>query len=533
MMHYDAGAVAGLAPRLEQSATTSSANPSDLLFSLLLGVAARHCPDIAPVLRGETSDLSHLNPQSQARLFKTRNIWFQLLSVAEQFAEMRQRRETERERGDSVVKGTFANVIAEAARAKAPPQALRDLIANLRIRPVITAHPTEAKRVTVLEKLRRVYRLLVEFEQPRYTQRERAGVIDALRDEIELLWLTGELRLEKPAVEQEVYWGLHFFHETLFDGVPELLRKFDAAAHRFYPGEKFQVTPFFQFGSWIGGDRDGNPFVTNAVTRRALRDNALASMNYYREKLIGLLRTLSVTGEALAPPPAFQEALTQDLEMSGDGAGIAQRNPGEPYRQFAACMLIKLDATIARASRGTPGGYPGASELIADLRMLEDALAASGCAGLAARHVRPLRWAAETFRFSTVRLDLRENTTRTTDTLRALWKQENGEAEPPELDSPRWRSWLEAGLARPRDPERSFENLPDAARETLATFALVAEMRENLDREAFGAFVLSMTRSVPDILGAYLLAKEAGVFLDAAGTEICALPIVPLFETID
>ncbi|MBC8049987.1 MAG: phosphoenolpyruvate carboxylase [Chitinophagales bacterium] len=507
---------------------------SNLLFSLLLGVATRHYPEIAPVLRGEVKSLSDVAPPALARIFKFQGIWFQLLSIAEQHADMRQRRETERERGDEAVRGTFAHLAAEAVRSKIPAQAFRDQFAQLRIRPVITAHPTEAKRVTVLEKLRRVYRLLVELEQPRYTQRERAAVIDSLRDEIELLWMTGELRLEKPAVDQEVQWGLHFFHETLFDGVPELLKKLHTSLHRFYPGERFAVTPIFQFGSWIGGDRDGNPFVTNLVTRAALKENALASLHHYRQSVIQLMQTLSITEQALPAPKAFQEALAQDLEASGEGLSIAQRNPGEPYRQFLACVLLKLDATITRAARASSGaeGYPSANEFIADLRLLEDALAVSGCPDLAARQVRPLRWAAEIFRFSTVRLDLRENTTRLTQTLQSIWRATHDGGEPPMGESAEWKAWIIAELEHPREGERTLSGLTPEAEETLGLFRLVRDMRGALDREAFGSFILSMTSSAADVLGAYLLAKEAGLFSDATGIETCTLPIVPLFETI-
>src|SRR5256714_2998717 len=146
---------------------------------------------------------------------------------------------------------------------------MRAAIANLRVRPVITAHPTEAKRVTVLEKHRRIYRRLVDLEAPRWTPRERGALVENLRTEIELLWLTGELRLEKPTVDQELAWGLYFVHENLFEVVPELVDKLERALRQAYPTERWQVAPFFQFGSWIGGDRDGNPFVTNDVTRRA------------------------------------------------------------------------------------------------------------------------------------------------------------------------------------------------------------------------------------------------------------------------
>ena len=179
--------------------------------------------------------------------------------------------------------------------------------------------------------------------------------------------------------------------------------------------------------------------------------------------------------------------------------------------------------------------YANADELILDLRVLENALEEANLASIAADLVRPVRYAVQLFRFSTVRLDLRENTTRTTETLQALWRATAGQGggEPPDPRSDAWKAWLLAELARPRAGDRVLAGLSPEAEETLDMLRLVPEMRGRLDREAFGSFILSMTRSVADVLGVYLLAKEAGAFLDAAGTEICPLPIVPLFETID
>ena len=507
-----------------------------LLFDLLLEVVRRHHPEIAPVLAGETFIEKNAPPEFLARVFQAHGIWFQLLSIVEQDAAMGERRRIENELGDQAVQGTFANVIAKAAKLGIAAQELGEKLAAIRVRPVITAHPTEAKRVTVLEKHRRIYRLLVELEQPRWTARERAAIIDQLRDEIELLWMTGELRLEKPSVEQEVAWGLHFFHETLFDGVPELLKRLDRALALYYPGERFALPHFFQFGSWIGGDRDGNPFVTNKVTRRALAENAVASLRYYEQRLYALMRSLSIAERALPPPAGFREALNRALAESGDGAGIALRNPGEPYRQFLFCAHSKVKATLARYEgvQGSQPYYANADEFIADLAVTEEALTESGSPGLAQDLVRPLRLAVEVFRFRTVRLDLRENTTRLTETLRALWRSMHTEAdgEPPAHDSDEWKAWLLAELGRPRSGPAIRRTLPPEAEETLGMFKLARDENEEFDREAFGAFVLSMTRSVADILGAYLLAKEADLYHDATRVEACYLPITPLFETI-
>jgi phosphoenolpyruvate carboxylase len=457
-----------------------------------------------------------------------------LLSIAEQAHAMRRRRRIEREKGHEQLLGTFDQVLASAARAGVTPDEIHAQLKTLRIRPVITAHPTEAKRVSILEKNRRIYLLLRDLESTRWTDREREALGAALRDQIELLWLTGDLHLEKPTVEHEVAWGLHFFSETIFDLAPDLLASFERALEKHYPQERFVVTPFFQFGSWIGGDRDGNPFVTNAVTRRTMRDNALASLDYYRQRTLDIARMLSISPRTAVIPESLRVALEERLAGFPQAQEIRARNQIEPYRQFASMILRKLDQTILAARDEPTDGfrYANADELIADLRVIEQALTEAKSEALAADLIRPLRRAVEIFRFSTVRLDLRENTTRTTKALQELWRVKTGGEAAPEPESAEWRAWLLADLSHPRTGPAARDALSNDARDTIEMFEVVADMRARLDREAFGGFILSMTHCVDDVLGAYVLAKEAGLFLDEAAVEICTLPIVPLFETI-
>lgn len=511
---------------------------SGLLFDLLIEVAERHEPQVVAQLRG-TGGQSDLSSGLLARSLQALGMWFQLLSIAEQNAAMRRRREIENSLGYRRVRGTFAQLIGDAASQGVPAERLREILGTLRIRPVITAHPTEAKRVTVLERHRRIYRGLMDLESPRWTRREREALIRKLRNEIELLWLTGELRLEKPTVAQEVAWGLHFFNETLFEAVPALIEKLESVLQQAYPGESFDVRPFFQFGAWMGGDRDGNPFVTNEITRQALQANRAASLMRYRARIGELIRTLSIAASVGGAPPVLREALERALRQAGDPDGVTARNSGEPFRQFLGCMLQKLDVMVAtrrfRAGTGTTaaGGYASAEELIADVRVLELALIECRAPELAASMIRPLRREVETFRFSTVRLDCRENSTRTTQALQTLWRVTGGSGDPPAPESPAWRDWLLTELAKPRAAIRELSSLPAEAAETLGIFKLIHDTRGQLDREAFGTFILSMTRSSADVLGVYLLAKEGGLFSDAAAVETCALSIVPLFETID
>ena len=513
---------------------------AELLFDLLIEVVERYEPRVAAVLRGDRTTAG-MPAELLGRTLQAQGIWFQLLSIAEQNRDMRNRREVERERGHVEVRGTFASVFAAAAAEGMSAAEVRQAMTDLKVRPVITAHPTEAKRVTVLERHRRIYLRLLELESPRWTDRERQDLIETLAEEIELLWLTGELKLQKPTVEQEVAWGLYFFNENLFDVAPQLLGKVARAFARQFPGEVFEVPSFFQFGSWIGGDRDGNPYVTSEVTRSALRATRLASLRRYRSRLLDLVRNLSIEDQALQLPDSFQRAVARAIDSLPQGGSVAARNRGEIFRQFVGCMMAKLDLTIARAETANPPptgsapeepGYANADRLIEDIDLMRDALEAAGARRLSDALLLPLRREVGIFRFSTVRLDVRENSMRVNQTLAAMFRVRHGGAEPPQTDSDDWKAWLRSELAAPRAGPLSYDGLPPEAAETLETFRTIARMRGEIDREAFGALILSMTRSAADILGVYLLAKEGGLFADTAAVERCTLPIVPLLETI-
>ncbi len=506
-----------------------------LLFDLLVGVVQRYEPEVAAVLREERTTAG-MSAVKLTRTLQAQGIWFQLLAIAEQNRDMRSRREIERERGYEQLRGTFAGVLAAAAAEGITAAEIRQALSGLRVRPVITAHPTEAKRVTVLERHRRIYLRLLDLESPRWTDRERQELIRAMGDEIELLWLTGELKLAKPTVEQEVAWGLYFFNENLFDVVPQTIAKIESAFAHAFPDESIDVPLFLQFGSWIGGDRDGNPYVTSEVTRRTLWETRLASLRRYRARLLDLVRNLSIEDHALALPDSFRAAVAHAIEATPDGGSRAARNRGEIFRQFLSCMLARIDVTIEYSQREQAApentGYSSADRLMEDIDLMRSALGAAGAQRLSDALLLPLRREVGVFRFTTVRLDVRENSMRINQTLAAMYRLRNAGAEPPAPESEEWKRWLLAELGTARSRPCSYDGLPGDAAETLATFRMIARMRGEIDREAFGALILSMTRSAADILGVYLLAKECGLFADTAAVERCTLPIVPLLETI-
>ena len=410
----------------------SAKEASDLLFQLLLDVVRRHQPEIEPALRGG-ANISDFTPELMARALQAQGILFQLLAIAEQNAAMRRRRHIERTRGREALRGSFDHVLAEAARDGIAPQEIQTLLSGLRIRPVITAHPTESKRVTVLEKYRRIYLLLRELEQPRWTERERAALIGDLRDQIELVWMTGELHLEKPTVQHEVSRGLHFFDEALFEKAPQMLQLIDSALEQYYPGQQLRGSPVLPVRLM-----DRRRPRRQSVRHHAASPAGRCARTRSPRCAITAPASSGSPGRCRSPSarcrfrPASKPSSAARSRAAARRDAIRKRNPGEPYRQYLSIVLRKLDATIARVQGmdiGGPGApYLSADELIQDLRVIENALEEASSPSIAADIVKPVRRAVEIFRFSTVRLDLRENTTKTTAALQALWWARPGTA---------------------------------------------------------------------------------------------------------
>ncbi len=484
------------------------------LFDLLMDVVRLRAPEVAGLMT--PSGLASPPPAHLASPFlQAANIWFQLQKISDENAAMRERRRMESEGGAAAIEGSFAEALHQVRDL--PEERLREVISGLQVGPTLTAHPTEAKRVTVLEIHRRIYRTLVSLETQRWTPRERAGLLDNLRGEIDLLWLTGELRLERPSLSDEIEWGLQFFRDSLYDAVPMLFEQFLAAL----PGTlTADIRPCIKFHSWIGGDRDGNPNVTASITREAMERGRMAVFGCYREALQLAARRISISGAIAVIPASVMVDLQAIIDRSRDSA-LQQRNPGEVFRQALSAIALR----VADSQTGEELAYRHCDDLVEDLTCVEDGLAAINCDSLAARYVRPIRWRVEVFGFRTTSLDVRQNSTVTTAVLAEIWASV-GDA--PSYGSRDWSNRLRAELGQASLPLVPRESLSDAGQELLALLEVIREARASDDPASVGAFILSMTRSTDDLLAIYLLARYAGF-----GTEGIDLAVVPLFETID
>ena len=504
---------------------------TDTLRDLLRQVIRQREPSVLPIL-DDPESAAGIPDHLVEHALQVIGIWLQLMNIAEENASMRNRRQIEKEGGPDEVIGSFSHALAQAAKADVPPETVTRVLEHLDVGPTITAHPTEAKRVTVLEIHRRIYLKLYELESPRWTPRERDALLASLKNEIDLLWLTGEVRLEKPTVENEVAWGLHFFRETLFDRTPYLCETLQNAINRHYPELSNSVRPPLRYSSWIGGDRDGNPFVTVATTRNALAQNRFAAIERLSLRLNDLARLISISAYEIPFTDEFKSLLSEQLALSGSETSIITRNPTEPFRQYFGALNARLAATNGD---GPAKPFTSVSEFIELLSKAEAILSDMKINGMATGFVKPVRWEAEIFGFRTAALDLRQNTTVINRVLGEIWQKLNPTATvaAPEPGSKEWTAWLAEELDKPLGFIPRFQNVTEESKELLGLLDLIRETLDGPDPEAIGTFILSMTQSADDILGLYLLAKFCGLFSDANAREICRIKVVPLFETIE
>jgi phosphoenolpyruvate carboxylase len=459
--------------------------------------------------------------------------WFHLINLAEDQAQARQlifERQDARERGEPMTETIVAAVRRLAARG-VDGERIGPLLEQVAIRPVLTAHPTESKRRTVLTKLGRVSDALRRLDQERLSPEVADGIRAYLAEEVASLWLTEETRSHAPAVIDEVRNGLFWIDAVLFDLMPRLYRELRDAVAEVYPGVDVPETRFLRFGSWIGGDRDGNPNVTVKVTEQTLREHTQLAIKLLRRSIDRLHAHLSVSarrGASVALLERYDEL--RALHPSA-AAGVESRYPDQPHRQFLALVYQVLLVTEKHAGRPwradhrvDPTAYASADELVADLQLLRDSLRDAGAHAIADGRVLDLQVQARVFGFHLVTLDLRQHAARHRVALGALFRR-YGDTDDYAACSEEERTRLlthELEIARPLTP--AILDLDDETDETLGLFRLVRAAYERIGPEAIDTYIISMTEDVSDVLGVLVMARDAG----------CAdgLDITPLFETV-
>jgi phosphoenolpyruvate carboxylase len=467
------------------------------------------------------------------RLAHAYSIAFHLLNMVEENTATQMRRASETANGLASEPGLWGQQIRQLLEAGHPAEEITTWLPWLRVEPVLTAHPTEAKRRTVLDQHRQLYLLLVQLENTMWTPAERHELREEIKTALERLWRTGEMFLDKPTVEMERAGVLHH----LVNIFPEALRRVDQRLREAWEAAGLDprqidhpgMLPRLRFGTWVGGDRDGHPLVTPEVTARSLDDYRLHGLIMLRGHLQRLGAAMSLSVLLQKPPPLLISALREAGHQSGR----------EPWREFVNLMVTRVPVMEGSAARelilhDRPGTYRHSSELERDLRLLRESLLAIGARRLVEADIDPLLRVVEVFGFHLAALDIRQNSAFHDRAMEQILAA----AGAAKTNFSKWTESrrLEFFHERLSRPDNLLDNAMIAAPEAasvLGTYRALADHVRRYGTKGVGASIVSMTRQVSDLLAVYFFAKEAGLTAWKSYGLVCPLPVVPLFETID
>ncbi len=498
-------------------------------------------------------------PETMQRLLRAYTVLFQLLNAAEQKEIVRVNRRRRTGTGGPPRPESIADAIRRLKEAGTTAEEMQRLLQRVDICPTLTAHPTEARRRAVLNKLQQISEALSVRDTPPDTP-QLGGPLDAagraekdLRRGLTALWQTDELRPNPMTVQDEVNNALYFLEQTIMEVVPWLHEDMRAALQAHYPGTEFAVPTFIQYRSWVGGDRDGNPNVTPEVTWRTLLQNKRLALSVYLGRLTGLRRELTQSTRLVGVSPALRESLERDRETRAVPEERARRYATEPYGAKILYIQARLEATLANLDRLTdfhaegpgftapPPAYQDSAHFLDDLLLIQQSLRENRGSALAdTGPLADLIMLARTFGFHLVGLDVRQHSDEHEPVIAELLEQAGvlpADRKYAELSEDEKVRLLTRELANPRPlTPRDWEGSPDA-REVMQVFEVIRHAQRYISSHAITAYVISMTHGISDMLEVLVLAKEAGLLRwrpDGDGMRLESdLDVVPLFETIE
>ena len=473
-------------------------------------------------------------PEGLSELY---SIGFQLLNMVEERVAAETRREREKALGAESIRGLWPQALRDLRAMDLDSEEILAVLRDVHVEPVLTAHPTEAKRSSIRERHRALYREMVRNEYPKYTDRERRRIRERVVTILETLWRTAEIHLVRPDISSELRNATHYLRDLFPAAINRLDVHFtEAWRDAGLPLESLRSAgniPRLAFGIWIGGDRDGHPLVTPEVTAMTFVELRHAAFKLLERELLELSSQLTLSRYLTPAPEQLQERidhLAKTVDAPDEVAKILERMEEEPWRQLAALMALRLRQQIKGKS-----GYRDVVCLANDLDLLSTPLADAGCHMIEEDSIRPLRHKLEIFGFHLATLDIRQNSEfhdKAISQLLAAAGVPDGEnyihwSEEKRLE------FLNRELASTRPFLHDDLRVGTEADDVLDTYRVLVRQRRDWGGAGVGALIISMTRQLSDLLGVFLLAREAGLMDLTTEGLACPLEVVPLFETMD
>lgn len=477
-----------------------------------------------------------LNPEENIDLeekhIQVLSIYLQLMNLAEENAAVQQRRQVTDKEGPGAIRGSWTETFTRLRARGISESEIAGILPKVNVIPVLTAHPTEAKRISILELHRELYLKMVKLENPTFSKLERASIKKEIKALIERWWKTGEVYLEKPTVYAERNNVMHYFTKVF----PRALAKSDVQLKESWNIMGFDTSllqhpeqfPLLQFGSWVGGDRDGHPYVTAEITADTLLAHRKAALELLRTQIFELGAKMTFSEKRNTVPDFFLKKIDDKASLFGTlGIAALKRNPYEPWRQFINLLLLQLDNTLSEQPDPALPVYQNPKILAGDLAFLRESLIAIGALKVVEELLFPLERQNQCFGFHLAKLDIRQNSEFHDKALEQILAVTHP-------DLPGFRSWKEEDrkrfILKELESKRPFgvagRSFGPEADKVLSCYHAIQNHVKTFGSDGIGTFIISMTRQVSDILMVYLFFREVG--LDPKEFKVS-----PLFETIE
>jgi phosphoenolpyruvate carboxylase len=484
--------------------------------------------------------IASLDNQTLKNVIRGFSIYFFLANLSEE-NYLREQRYALRMQSEQSWEGSFRRTLLECRERNIEPAQMQELIDQLKFTPVFTAHPTEARRRTTMNILQSLF----THSEALNNLTENSFAYEQAKEQtaqtIDLLWSSDEVRTRKPLVYDEINNGLHYFNASLFNAIPKVYRNIKDAIVEVYPElTDYPLPAFMSFGSWIGGDRDGNPFVTFETTELAVLMHADTVLRHYQVLLKKLRRQLvhsdtivTVSSNVYATIKSYDELDQRVFDYNLDDYG------NEPYRRLLSLILTKVNATNrliqskGHDSEAKKDAYPNPQALLEDLRIIRQSVNTHDTAhadGLLLDMIRLVK----TCGFHLAALDIRQESSYHSEVIADIFASASNLPDYQALNETERQEWLTHLLQKPGTPLIYTDNLKDKTREQLALMNSVAMLRKLVGQDTFGSYVISMTNNASQLLEVLLLMRFAGLCtVNDEGQLSADLPVAPLFETIE
>ena len=499
-----------------------------------------------PARRARLMDLiESLDQNTLSQVVRAFSTYFSLVNVAEEASQLQQRRRMMRQKKRELWRGSFDSALADFRRMGMTADQVQTLLDKMAYIPVITAHPTEAKRRSIMYALRRIFLTNEKLNDTRLGKEQRHDILDELETRIHILWRTDEVRELRPQVRDEIKNGLYYFKESLFKAVPEIYNNLEYRLQDHYPEAQLTVPSFLQFGSWIGGDRDGNPNVKPETTELSLRLQSEAVLGEYIRRLADIFKQLTHSSQLCTPSKELTDSLNIDENIRFK---VFTTKPTiyskAPYRRKIAFMRYRLqqnlDKTRAHIYQDEvdesvwPDAYKNEYDFLQDLYVIRDSLYSHGDRKIADLVLKDFIRLVESFGFYLMHLDVRQESTRHTEAVAEILLQTDPELNYLELDEEQRISLLSQKLKHAgNDVTLDRSRLNEANLETIEVFSTMERMYDEISEHAFGHYVISMTHQASHIMEVMWLGSLVGLAGFNDGKCFCHIRISPLFETIE